>query len=258
MLPIIQIGPAAFPVPGLVFLAGIWIGLVFAERFCETRNVSPSDLNNLVFISLVSGFVGARLGYVIRYSEIFLDNPLSIISLRPVLLDPLFGGLVALITAWIYVQKKNILIPSILDALTPFFAVMAIAIGLSHLASGAAFGSLTNLPWAINLWGEMRHPTQIYEVILAILVLLSIYPLRGPLRTTTPGVTFLRFLLLTAISILIQDAFRGDSRLFIDGFRTNQVIAWFVLAASLIGLGLIQYKTDFKMKESKDDKSKYE
>jgi len=65
-----------------------------------------------------------------------------------------------------------------LDALTPGLAAVMIAIGLAHIASGDAFGSPADLPWAIQLWGARRHPTQIYETLAAALIFASTLQIR--------------------------------------------------------------------------------
>lgn len=233
MFPILQIGPLAIQVPGLVLLLGLWLGLSLAERHAPHRGVPPNLLYNLVFVALIAAVVGARLTYVLRYPSIFSSDPLGLISLNPGLLDP-WGGLVAgTIAALIYGQRKGLEFYSTLDALTPAFAVISIAIGLSHLASGAAFGTTTELPWGIEIWGARRHPTQIYESLAAAMVLALLWPGRERWRDAPPGTYFLTFVALSALARLFLEAFRGDSLLLPVGLRAAQVVAWVVLAASL-------------------------
>jgi phosphatidylglycerol:prolipoprotein diacylglycerol transferase len=116
---------------------------------------------------------------------------------------------------------------------------MAIAIGISHLASGNAFGKPTDLPWGIHLWGATRHPSQIYEIILATLALIAVLFMDKSRWVKIPGIIFLVFISLTALSRLFLEAFRGDSFLLAIGFRLPQVIAWVILA---VCLGLIGWR----------------
>lgn len=237
MLPVIQIGPLALQVPGLVLLIGLWLGLSLAERSAPRYGIQPDRLYNLVLIALVSGILGARLGYVLRYPAAFAASPLSLFSINPGLLDP-FGGLAAGILAGIiYAQRKNLPSWPLLDALTPAFGTLAVAFGLAHLASGNAFGAPTNLPWSVELWGEQRHPVQIYETLGALFILAAVWPGRGFLHKAPPGMTFLTFLASSAGLRLFLEAFRGDSQLFLGGLRSAQVAAWLVLAISLWALG---------------------
>jgi len=237
MLPILQIGPLAIQLPGLIILAGIWAGLSLAERKAFRYGVNANDLYNLVFTALIAGIVGARLFFALRYPAAFISSPLSLLSLNPGLLD-LWGGFAAgFIAALIYGQRKALPFWATMDALTPGLALFAVALGLAHLASGSAFGAPSDLPWAVELWGARRHPAQIYEIVGAALVLLAIWPGRGILLSDQPGTTFLTFLALTAALRIFLEAFRGDSTLLLNGLRSAQIAAWLVLAISLWALG---------------------
>jgi len=136
MLPVLNIGPLALQTPGLVLLIGLWLGLSLAEKFSAKRGVTPNLLYNLAFIALVAGVIGARLAYVFRYPNAFVSSPPNLISLNLGLLDPMGGLAVGLISGAIYTQRKKMALWPTLDALTPLLAVMAITLGLSHLASG--------------------------------------------------------------------------------------------------------------------------
>ena len=110
-----------------------------------------------------------------------------------------------------------------------------------NLASGNGFGAETSLPWAIELWGTKRHPTQIYETFAALGILTLLWPGRGLLarRATNPGSFFLLFLTLSAFSRLFLEAYREDSATLPNGWRVAQILAWTVLAGGLWGLGRI-------------------
>jgi prolipoprotein diacylglyceryltransferase len=83
----------------------------------------------------------------------------------------------------------------------------------------------------MELWNEVRHPTQIYEVIASLLVLGLLWRIK---RIPRSGILFLTFAALTAFSQLVILAFRGDSTLIFNGLRQEQVIAWVVLAAAFV------------------------
>ena len=121
--------------------------------------------------------------------------------------------LAALAAAAVYIYRKKLSIWSTLDALTPLVAVMGIAIGISHFASGNAFGKATSLPIGIQLWGEVRHPTQIYEIFFSILILVLTYFIDRTSWSRIPGNLFLAFVSLTSISRLTIEAFRGDKEI---------------------------------------------
>ena len=237
MYPILQIGPLAIQVPGLVILAGLWIGLTLAEHRAKKHAENPAVLYNLVFIGIISGVLGARLAYAINYSDAFISNPFSLISINLGLFDPFAGALIAAGAMLIYGVRKRLSFWKTLDSLTPLLAVLGIAVGLSHLASGSAFGAPTEVPWAIHLWGSFRHPTQVYEIILSILVLIVVMYMDSKRWGLIPGTLFLSFLSLSAASRLFIEAFRGDSLLIGDGLRLAQIVSWVILAFSLVLIG---------------------
>jgi prolipoprotein diacylglyceryltransferase len=161
------------------------------------------------------------------------------------LLDPIGGAAIAFISGVVYVDRKQIPVWSTLDALVPFLSVMWVAIGLSNLASGKAFGMATQLPWGIDLWGAHRHPTQVYQVLAGFVILGFTWPRAKGVTSASgrPGETFMLFLILSAVAWMVVEAFRGDSSLLPGGLRTGQVIAWFVLSGGLWGWGWIRKKS---------------
>lgn len=234
MLPIIQIGGAAIQTPGLILLAGIWIGLSVAEKYAKLYKIKADLLYNLSFSVLVAGILGARLSVMVRFPSAFIDNPSSIISLNPSLLDPVGGIAIALAAGLVYTQRKKMNLLQTLDALIPVLAVMGIAIPLANLASGNAFGAPTNLPWGIELWGAERHPSQIYQALAGIAILWLVWPTRQG-KKNPAGLLFTNYIILTAGAILLLAAFRGDSVVIWNGWRSEQIVAWLILAFSLWG-----------------------
>ena len=246
MMPVLQIGPVALPLPSLLLIAGLWLGLELTERFASrhastTGRPDASQVYNLIMLMLAAGLIGARLTYVLRYPSEFAASPTSLFSLDPGLLDPAGGLAGALIAGLVYGQRKKLAFWPTLDAVTPLLAVLAVALALSHLASGAAFGAPTSLPWGLELWGARRHPSQLYELAAAVLILILIWPGREVWKTAPAGQQFLLFMALSAGARLLLETFRGDSVFLPLSLpwghpRLAQAAAWLVLALSLWGL----------------------
>ena len=214
----------------ILIMAAIWIGLWLAEKRSQRHRVSIGDLNNITFYSLLGYILGGRILFALENLNAFIQNPQSLISLNLDLFDPVGGFLIAVLVAWIYSQRKGLSLWPMLDALVPLFAVFALGVGLAHLASGSAFGQETALPWGIELWGAMRHPSQIYEILVSLLILGLLWFQKVD---SQPGVHFLTIVALTSFAHLFLEAFRGDSLLIFGGLRLTQIVAWFILATSL-------------------------
>jgi phosphatidylglycerol:prolipoprotein diacylglycerol transferase len=214
----------------ILIVAAIWFGLFLAEKRSAKHGISNDDLNNIVFIPLIGYLLGGRILFALENLSAFTQNPQSLISLNLDLFDPIGGLVVAAIVALVYGQRRKLSLWSTLDALTPLFAVFALGLGLAHLASGSAFGKETALPWGMQLWGTLRHPSQVYEILVSFLILGLLWFQKADTR---PGVYFLTFTILTSGSRLFLEAFRGDSTLIFGGLRLAQVGAWTVLVFSL-------------------------
>jgi prolipoprotein diacylglyceryl transferase len=236
MFPILQIGPLAIQFPGLLLLAGVWVATLVIERSAPRNNLSSSVVNNMIFYALIAGVLGARLGYVLQYLEAYVADPLSVFALNPSTLSFPEGLITGVIVAVIYGQRNDLPLWPTLDALTPGLAIFRLVLGLAHLSSGDAFGAPANVPWALELWGAERHPSQVYEVFGAGLVLLAVFRMR--VHEMAAGFSALYFIALSAGMRLFLEAFRGDSVLIFAGIRQAQLLSLLVLLAALIMMHL--------------------
>ena len=214
----------------ILLLAAAWIGLALTEKRAERHGISKDALSSMVFYSVFGYLLGGRLLYAFSNYSAFVQSPLNIFSLNRDLFDPVAALAVAIFVGVVYGSRQKLPVWPALDALTPLFAFIFVGISLSHLAAGTAFGSQTNLPWAIELWNATRHPTQIYESIAALFIFGIIWSRKS---SSLPGSDFLLFTASTAGARLFLEAFRGDSTLILGGWRLAQVFAWVVLAIAL-------------------------
>lgn len=235
MFPTLQLGPLSIATPGLILLIGLWVGLELSERQAHHHKVAPAYLYNLVFWSLIAGLLGARLAFVGRYSQAFIKNPSSIFSLNPGMLDPLAGLVIGICFFLIYTNRSKAPLWNVLDALTPGFVVFYFALSLSQLAQGTAFGLPTSLPWGIRLWGENRHPTQIYSMLATAGIFAWLEIQKTWITSKQAGALFLASISMLAAAHLLISGFRADSSVLLAGIRSEQVIAWVILAFGLRG-----------------------
>lgn len=237
MFPVLQIGSLALRLPGLLLIIGLWLATFLVDREAPRRGLSGAAVNSMIFYALIGGLLGARLGYALGYLDVYLKNPLALISLNPDALAPLEGAVSAGIVALIYAQRKRLPLRPALDILAPALSLFAVFVGLAHLSSGDAYGAVTQVPWAIELWDAKRHPTQVYEILIAILIFGLIWRLGS--REEFAGFLFLSWLSLAAAGRLILETFRGDSVIVLGGLRSAQLVSLAILMLALVALHVL-------------------
>jgi phosphatidylglycerol:prolipoprotein diacylglycerol transferase len=231
MFPYLRLGPLLIQMPLLALLVGLWGGTYLVEQEAKRLKLDPSPIVNLVLYTLLVGILGARIGYALNFRSLYISQPLSLFALTPTTLSPSAGFVIGLVTFVIIFQFKELAMRPTLDALAPGLAFFMLLVGVAHILSGDAYGAPTGVPWAIRLWNENRHPSQFYEMFLALVVFLVIHS-RFP-KPEGNGVNFVLSVLLSAAARLFLEAFRGDSVILPGGFREAQVLALILMVISL-------------------------
>src|SRR5512139_2088489 len=207
MFPVIHIGPLSIQARGLILLAAFWLSAEAAERGAKRLGVRGDVVYSLAFIAAAAGLIGARVGYVLEHWSAYQSDLGSVVALNFNTLSPLAGVVTGVIAAYWYARRKGVANRLLLDALTPGFIVLAGGLALADVASGDAYGSPSALPWAIELWGAARHPTQIYQLLAVIVI--GVIVLKSD--RAFDGAWFGLFMALYAASRLFIEGFRGDS-----------------------------------------------
>jgi len=241
MFPVLQIGSIALPTAPLILLLGVWAGTWATEREAARLDLNGDSVASLVLIGLVAGVIGARAGYVAQHLGSYLVDPLGVFSPNPATLALAPGLLLGSIAMLIALQRRQLPLWRTLDALAPGLAMLGVAVGVAHLASGDAFGAPARLPWSVFLWEEARHPSQVYEIIGALAVLA--FWRWNRTRRPFDGVSFLLVVALSAAARVFLQAFRGDSWIITGGLRGAQVIGLAVLAICLAALPRLARRT---------------
>lgn len=231
MFPYLRFGPFLLQMPLLALLVGFWIGSTFIEREAARLGLDKEKINSLIGYGLVGGILGARFVYAAQYASVYLANPLGLFSLSTSTLSPVGGFLIGVAAAFAYGYRHKLPLRQTLDALTPGLSFFMIASGVSHLLSGNAYGSPTRLPWAMYVWSDYRHPSQLYEIFFALVIFTIVLPKIIPAHA--PGIRFAQFVALSAVARIFLEAFRGDSTLWLDGYRAAQVIGLVILTGCL-------------------------
>jgi len=235
MFPVINIGPAAIQAAGLILLLSFMIGTWLTDRFSQKIGTHDEVIDNAILIGLISGILGARVGFMLQNPGVFLDNPISLFSLTPSMLDASFGVLVGTLSAFIFAQKKHLPLWPTLDTLSPLVVLLFIGVHLANFANGNAFGLPTELPWAVQLWNAMRHPVQLYTIILAAFFLIWMLFHTKVLSVTgfmCSGVLFNITLIALGVITVFTRAFVAEKTL-LAGADLVQIIGFITVAGGL-------------------------
>ncbi len=235
MFPIINLGPLAVQAAGFFLLLGVFFGTWLTSKLATGIGANADAIETSILVGLLSGILGARIGFFLKNPALFMNDPLSLLSLTPSMLDASFGVLVGVLTAVILAQKKSLPLWPTLDALTPLFLFVFSGIHLANYANGNAFGLPTSLPWGIDLWGALRHPVQLYAVILAAALLLWLLAHTRWLALTGflhSGTLFGLVLGGLALITLFTQAFAAE-KILLGELDFLQLISLLILAGAL-------------------------
>jgi len=173
MYPVLPFGPFTIPTGPIVLLIATTVGLEIAGRYGRRVALAVDDTWNMGLLTILFGLIVARLWNVIQFWPVYIAEPWLIISVRPsgfALLPGIFAGLITIFAYLLY------------RALHPLPALTALLIGATsamamiqagQLLTGDLLGLESALPWALDYYGESRHPVALYYAGgLALLVLL--------------------------------------------------------------------------------------
>ncbi len=143
----------------LCVTAGMVIGSAIAYYRAPSKGLRRDDILDCLIYSLAAGVAGARIYYVIFQWEYYSGNLAKIFALREGGLA-IHGGLIFGIgTCFLICLLKKIDFLEVIDICAPSIA-LGQAIGRwGNYFNSEAHGTVTDLPWAIEVDGQLVHPT---------------------------------------------------------------------------------------------------
>ncbi|MBM4218360.1 MAG: prolipoprotein diacylglyceryl transferase [Gammaproteobacteria bacterium] len=157
----------------LGFVAGWWLGRRRAAAPGSTWK--PVDVDDLIFFAAVGVIFGGRLGWILVYGfDSLLADPLAIIRVWQGGMS--FHGALAgvMIAIALFARRRGRRIADVFDFMAPLPAVGLFAGRIGNFINGELWGKPTDLPWGVQVRGEVLHPSQLYEAALEGLVLFAI------------------------------------------------------------------------------------
>ncbi|MCB0187058.1 MAG: prolipoprotein diacylglyceryl transferase [Caldilineaceae bacterium] len=219
MFPVLPFGPVTVPTGPVVLLIAVTIGLELAGRYGRRLGLSIDDVWNTGLLAILGGLILARLWNVIQFWPIYLAEPWLMISIRPSGFALIPGLAAGVVTAFGYFVARA-LDPRPMVAALLMGATTALAIiQAGMLLTGELLGTLSDVPWAINYYGELRHPVALYYAIGLSMLVYVLWILPVP---SLPGRIILMLCLGIGLVYLAGGAFEYNPRL-IAGLRFKQL-----------------------------------
>jgi len=207
---------------GILIAIGMLLGLLIAYKRAPSHEIDPERVIDLALISIPVGIVGARLYYVVFNWAYYQGDFFKIIDVRGGGLAIHGGLLFGIVAAGICCNLWKIKPFAFLDLMAPSIA-LAQSIGRwGNYFNQEAYGGPTDLPWAIEVNGQMVHPTFLYESIWCFLLFIVLLYV-GRSRQFD-GQIFLLYGIFYSLARFFVEQLRTDS-LMIGSFRTAQLIS---------------------------------
>lgn len=228
-----QIGPITVHWYGILMSTALLLGTYVAYREVERQGIDPDFLFNLVLWATPLALLGARTYYVVFNWQYYANDPSEVIAIWHGGLA-IHGALLAsFLFGWYYTRKHNVSFWQMADIAAPSI-ILGQAIGRwGNFFNQEAYGYPTNVPWAMMIAGEMRHPTFLYESIWDISGFFLLLWLRRR-HWVHRGEVFLAYLAYYSVGRFWIEALRMDSEV-LGPYRLAQLmsLAWILFAAGI-------------------------
>ncbi len=205
---------------GVIFALGIFIGYLLWRWQMTRQGHSEKDTEDFVLWGFLAVILGARLGHCLFYEPgYYLKNPLEILFFWKGGLASHGAAIALVLTLYFYHRVKKIPLLDVCDCFSMSAAVGAIAVRIGNFLNSEIVGRVTNVPWAVKFvqfekYPLPRHPSQLYEVALGLIVLGVLYFTDHHYGTKRPkGI-------LAALFLICY--FTG--RFFVEYFKEYQVL----------------------------------
>ncbi len=232
MYPTILIGSIALPTYPLLLLIAFWAGLALAAQRAKQLGLDADHIYNAGLYGLIAGIVGARLWFVLSHWQNYAGNIWQAFSLSRSALSTGEGLVIAGLAVLIYLQRNNVPLGTFFDAAAWGVTLMLIIGNIGGFLGGVELGLPSNLPWAIDLAGTLRHPVQLYEALAGVVILAILYFSRA--WQPWPGFQFWLMVALYGLSRLLLEIFRARPYLIGDGYLAGQIVALIAVVVALL------------------------
>ncbi|MFA7084800.1 MAG: prolipoprotein diacylglyceryl transferase [Arcobacteraceae bacterium] len=240
---------------GIMYAAAL-LSAIFVAKWIIKKDKLPikSELfDGYIWWAEIGVILGARIGYVLFYdthTSYYLTHPWQIFN-------PYINGVYAgisgmsyhgafigfILASYLFCRKNKVSFWFLAD-----IAVLGISAGyvlgrIGNFVNQELVGRVSDVPWAINVNGILRHPSQLYEAILeGLLVFIILYIYRK--RKSFNGELAIIYGILYSITRIISEFFREPDLqlgfLYSNWLTMGILISFMTLIASILAFVYIK------------------
>jgi len=224
---------------GIIISVGIILGVFIATKRAIAVGLHDETVMDMCLFAIPAAIIGARAYYVIFKWDYYSQNLSHIYRIREGGLA-IHGAVIAgVFVAYIFCRYKKIDFLTLADVCAPSL-ILGQSIGRwGNYFNQEAHGGPTDLPWAIEINGQMVHPTFLYESIWNFLVF--IFLMYYTKKKKFNGQIFLLYLSLYSAGRFFIEGLRTDS-LMIGPLRVAQLISLALIVGSIIIMKILKKK----------------
>lgn len=236
-----SIGPVTLHSYGLMVAIGVLAAARYLTKNARRLGKSEDEMVDLILVTVISGFVAARLLYVIYEFDYFEKNLLDVFAIWKgglVFYGGLIGGVIGFL-GFARIKKWPIL--KTLDLFTPA-TVLAQGFGrIGCFLNGCCYGKETHsfIGVTFPFSGVPLHPTQLYEAFFSFMLFgFLVWAYRR--RNVTVGMTSFLYFTLQPLGRFLIDFLRNDTARFVLGLTSAQWTSAGLFVAALIVAGVLR------------------
>ena len=178
---LVQWGPLRIRYYGVIFAISLFVGFLFWQWQLRRAKYKQNVIDDIILWGVGGVVIGARLGHCLFYDwHKYKDNLIDILFVWEGGLAS-HGATIGLIIVLLILAKKNKMHPlEIMDRFSFSAACGAAGVRLGNFFNSEIVGRATDQSWGVLFKSNpthnllYRHPTQIYEFLMGIFILLML------------------------------------------------------------------------------------
>ncbi len=233
---------------GVMIAVGILFAFWYGGRMSKRYGMDPDVIDNLIFTALISGFVCAKLFYILVNFEWFLQDPLAVLgSSGWVVFGGILGGMCGV---YVYCRIKHLNFMDYFNLMLPGLAMSQAFGRIGCFFAGCCYGVETHSSFGVTFpahslapSGVKLVPTQLLSSLGDFLIFLILYKVYT--NESTRNKAGACYLVLYSAGRFMIEFLRGDiARGSVGPLSTSQFISVFTFLAGLFLL--------YRLKDGKD------